>query len=209
MNIRIILYTILLAFVLTSCSTATLKSTWKDTESIESIKSVLVVGVAIRKNRRQLFETTLAKMLEANGVRAIPSFTVFPKEEMTDQTTSDYIKRQKIDSVMVVKVLNSRSIKRRVAETTVHTSNYPPVGKPYYYRRFDGWYADYSYWTTTVATYDTGYVLSNLEANLYQKGNENMVWTSFVEVNAHDDDISGVNDLAKALIKQMKKDGLI
>ena len=36
-----------------------------------------------------------------------------------------------------------------------------------------------------------------------------MVWTSFVEVEARDDDISGVNDLAKALTKQMKKDGLI
>lgn len=207
MSSRIIVFTLLLAFILTGCSTAELKSTWKDTERIETVKSVLVVGVAIRKNRRQLFETTLAKKLEAHGVRAIPSFTVFPKEEMSDQATSNYLKQQKIDSVVVVKVLNSKAIKRRVKESTLHTTRQAPIGNPYD-SRFNGWYADYSYWTTTVATYDTGYSLSNMEANLYQQDNKNMVWTSYVEVNASDDDVSSIKDIADALVKQMKKDGL-
>lgn len=208
MNFRVVTCSLLLAIFLTGCSTAKLKSTWKDAERIEKVKKVLVVGVAIRKNRRQLFETTLAKKLEAHGVRAIPSFTVFPKEDVDGKATADYIRQKAIDSVIVVKVLHSKAVKQRVAYTTAHTSSYPPVGVPYAARRFDGWYSDYTYWTTTVESYETGYVISNLEANLYQRGNEEMVWTSFVEVEARDDDVSGVNDLAQALVKQMKKDGV-
>ncbi len=205
---RFPIFLLVLAGLLTSCSTAQVKATWTDAEIAEKVDSVLVVGVAIRKNRRQLFETTLAKKLSKYGVRAIPSFTVFPKEEMSQEATSEYIQKQKIDTVMVVKVLNSKAIKKRVAETTAHTIRERPLGTPYY-SRFNGWYADYTYWTTTVGTYDTGYVLSNFEANLYQQGNTSMVWSTFVEVYAHDDDAKGVNDLADALVKQMKKDGLI
>ena len=207
MNVRIGIVAIFIGSILMSCSTAQLKGAWKDTEKIEKINKVLVVGVAIRKNRRQLFETTLANKLKDHGVFAIPSFAVFPKEEMNDRATSDYIKQQKIDSVIVVKVLNSKALKRRVTESTLHTTRSAPVGVPYH-QRFNGWYADYSYWTTTVATYDTGYILSNMEANLYQQDNKDMVWTSYVEVNASDDDVSSVKDIAKALVKQMKKDGL-
>lgn len=207
MKFNIVVIAFLLSALLTSCSTAQLKGTWKDIEKIEKVKKVLVVGVAIRKNRRQLFETTLANQLKAHGILAVPSFTVFPKEDMNGRATAVYIKEQKIDSVIVVKVLNSKALKRRVAETTVHTTSYPPVGVPYQ-QRFNGWYADYSYWTTTVATYDTGYILSNMEANLYQQDNKDMVWTSYVEVNASDDDVSSVKDIAKALVKQMKKDNL-
>ncbi len=208
MNFRIATIGISICFILMSCSTAQLKGSWKDTEKIEKIKKVLVVGVAIRKNRRQIFETTLATKLKDYGVAAIPSFTIFPKEDMNDLATTEYLKQNKIDSVIVVKVLNSKALQRRVEEATLHTTRSQPVGVPYY-RRFNGWFADYSYWTTTVATYDTGYVLSNLEANLYQQDNKNMVWTSYAEVNASDDDVAGVKDLAKVLVKQLKKDGLI
>ena len=57
--------------------------------------------------------------------------------------------------------------------------------------------------------YDTNYVISNLEANLYQKGNKDVVWSALVEIDGLDNDKSNVDDLANALVKQMRKDRLI
>lgn len=200
---------LLLILILGGCSTAKVKNVWKEAEYKEKTTSILVVGVAIRKGRRQTFEATLAKKLEAYGVRAIPSYTVFTKEEMKEEAVADFVKEKNIDSVIVVKVLNSEAIKQRVAYTTAYTTNYPPSGMNPYYRGFNGWNAEYRYYETKVGTYDTNYVISNLEANLYQRGHKKMVWSALVEVEGVDNDKSGVQDLANSLVKQMLKDGLI
>ena len=172
--------------------------------------SILVVGVAIRKGRRQLFETTLAKKLKAHGIRAIPSYTVFSKDEMKEPDVNAYLKEKNIESVIVVKVINSKAIKQRVAQTT-YVEKSPPLRMNPYFARYDGrgWYADYRYWETTINTYDTNYVISNLEANLYQQGDKNVVWSALVQIDGLDNDKSNVEDLANALIKQMRKDSLI
>lgn len=209
MKFQFSIISLLLILLVGGCSTAKVKNVWKETEYKEKTSSILVVGVAIRKGRRQIFEATLAKKLEAHGVRAIPSYTVFTKEEMKEQAVTDFVKEKNIDSVIVVKVLNSEAIKQRVAYTTAYSSNYPPTGMSSYSRSFNGWQTEYRYYETKVGTYDTNYVISNLEANLYQRGNKNMVWSALVEVEGVDNDKSGVQDLATSLVKQMLKDGLI
>ena len=209
MKFQFTILSLLVILFLGGCSTAKLKNAWRDAEYQEKTTSILVVGVAIRKGRRQIFEATLAKKLEAHGVRAIPSYTAFTKDDMKEQAVADFVKEKNIDSVIVIKVLNSEAIKQRVAYTTAYTTNYPPTGMNPYYRGFSGWQTEYRYWDTKVATYDTNYVISNLEANLYQRGNKKMVWSALVEINGVDNDKSGVEDLANALVKQMRKDGLI
>lgn len=191
------------------CSTVKLQNVWKDVEYTEKTTSILVVGVALRQGRRQIFEATLARKLQDRGVRAIPSYTAFSKEEMTEQAVIDYIKQKKIDSVIVVKVLNSEAIKQRVAYTTSYIVRAPQPGMNHYSRGFNGWQADYRYWETTIGTYDTNYIVSNLEANLYQQENKRIVWSALVELVGVDNEESGVKDLANTLVKKMLKDGLI
>jgi len=204
MKIQFTILSLLLVMIIGGCSTAKVKNVWKEAEYKEKTTSILVVGVAIRKGRRQIFEATLAKKLEAHGVRAIPSYTAFSKEEMKEQNVADFVKEKNIDSVIVVKVLNSKAIKQRVAYTTAYTTGPDP-----FYRGFNGWHTEYRYWETQIGTYDTNYVVSNLEANLYQRGNKKMVWSALVEIDGFDDEKSGVQDLANSLVKQMLKDGLI
>ncbi len=208
MKIKIYVILLTLTLLLGACSTAKVQNKWKDPEYSGKITSILVVGVAIRKGRRQIFEATLAKKLEAKGVRAIPSYTAFSKDEMKDQAVADFINEKNIDSLIVVKVLNSEAIKQRVAYTTGYTT-YSPAGMNPYARGFNGWHTEYRYWETKIGTYDTNYRVSNLEASLYQKGNKKMVWSALVEVRGVDDEKSAVHDLANSLVKQMLKDGLI
>ena len=73
MKIQFTILSLLLVMIIGGCSTAKVKNVWKEAEYKEKTTSILVVGVAIRKGRRQIFEATLAKKLEAHGVRAIPS----------------------------------------------------------------------------------------------------------------------------------------
>ena len=204
MKIQFTIISLLLIMISAGCSTAKVKNVWKEAEYKEKTTSILVVGVAIRKGRRQIFEATLAKKLEAHGVRAIPSYTSFTKEEMKEQAVADFVKEKNIDSVIVVKVLNSKAIKQRVAYTTTYTTGPDP-----FYRGFNGWHTEYRYWETKIGTYDTKYVVSNLEASLYQRGNKKMVWSALVVIEGVDDEKSGVQDLANLLVKQMLKDGLI
>ena len=206
MKFRFTIFSLLFILILGGCSTAKVKTVWQETEYQQKTTSVLVVAAAIKKGRRQAFETTLAKKLEAYAVKAIPSYTVFAKDEMQEQAVIDFITEKNIDSVIVVKVLNPKAIKQRVAPPTLDTAN---TSKNPFYRGFNGWYGDYSYWQNTIGSYDPNYVVSNLEASLYQRGNKKIVWSALVEIDGVDNEKSGIQDLANAIIKQMRKDGLI
>lgn len=204
MKFQMTILSLLFILILGGCSTAKVKNAWKETEYQQKTTSILVVAAAIKKGRRQAFEATLAKKLEAYAVKAIPSYTVFAKDEMQEQAVIDFISEKNIDSVIVVKVLNPKAIKQRVAPSdTANTSKNP------FYRGFNGWYGDYSYWQNTMGTYDPNYEVSNLEASLYQRGNKKIVWSALVEIDGVDNEKSGIQDLANAIIKQMRKDGLI
>ncbi|SHJ61487.1 hypothetical protein SAMN02745165_02770 [Malonomonas rubra DSM 5091] len=207
MKIDFTILFLLIVLFLSGCSSAKIKNAWKQEEYNKKTTSILVVGVAIRKGRRQLFETTLAKKLKAHGVRAIPSYTAFSKDEMKEPDVNAFLKEKNIQSVVVVKVINSKAIKQRVAQTT-YVEKTPPLRMNPYFARFDGrgWHADYRYWETTISTYDTDYVISNLEANFYQQGDKNVLWSALVEIDGLDNDKSNVDDLANALVKQMRKD---
>lgn len=95
----------------------------------------------------------MAKKFNAEGVRAIPSYTVFAKDEIKEDDVNAYLKEKNIESVIVVKVINSKAIKQRVAQTTYVEKRSPLRLNPYF-AYFDGrgWYADYRYWETTVST---------------------------------------------------------
>ncbi|MDX2479091.1 MAG: hypothetical protein QNK24_01995, partial [Desulfuromusa sp.] len=98
---------LLMAFLLGGCSTSRLTSAWKQEGYSEKSTNMLVIGVASRDSRRQIFESVIAEKLKARGVNAVKSYTVFKTEELTREAVVDYATRENIDSVVVTKVLDS------------------------------------------------------------------------------------------------------
>lgn len=199
-----VMISLAIASLLGGCSGANLTSAWKQEGYTGKSANILVIGVADRQSRRQIFESTIAGKLRARGINAVPSYTIFPSEELTKQAIVNYSKANNIDSVIVTKVIDSKTVNQRVSHVTGGSSvRYP------YHRNYNGWYGDYRYSTQSVVTYDTQYILTNLETNLYLLEAENMVWSVLVELESGNSFDAEINDLSDALVKQLVKDGLI
>ncbi len=211
MKLRMVLYFLMAsALLLAGCSAAKLKNSWKADGYTATADRVLVIGVSSNRAARQIFEASTAENLQKLGVAATASYTAFGGEtELNEQLILDYVAKEQVDAVLVTKVLDSQTFNQRVSHATGTSAGYPGINP--YYRGFDGWYDDYRYWHTNIVTYDTKFIVSHLESSLYVKeqGKERMVWSALVELESADQDTSGIKDLVKLLVQQLKKDGMI
>ncbi|MCK5915084.1 MAG: hypothetical protein KAG92_03010 [Deltaproteobacteria bacterium] len=206
MNSRISLFVVLvlsMAFLLGGCSAAKVTHTWEKEGYSGKLNSMLVIGVAGPGGQREIFEASITDALQERGVRAIPSYTVFSNKELVKEKVVAFLKKEKIEAVIVTKVLNSQELNQRV--TYVTESSY---GNPFY-RSYNGWYDDYYFNNRSVTSYDTNYTISNLETNVYIHKDEDMILSILTELETTFSDKSGVKDLADKIVKELVKDGLI
>ena len=112
----IFLGTAVLLMILTACATTKLSGTWKD-ESLSGKKfqKLLVIGAAKQQQARELFEDEFVRQLEAQGVKAIPSYTLIPAEKMLDkETIVSHIAENSIDAVLITRLTGSRVSVQRI-----------------------------------------------------------------------------------------------
>ena len=97
---------------LNSCSTTALTAVWKDSAYQGGpMKKVLVIGVFKEQNIKRFFEDEFARQLKPRGVDAVPSYTVFPEEDILDKTTiTEKMKELKMDSVLVTRVADVEDV---------------------------------------------------------------------------------------------------
>lgn len=213
MNIRFcILFVSAVALLMSlwACATTTLNNVWMDESYTGKVKSVLVLGATQNQAARQMFESELSRQLTAKGVKAIPSFPLFSGDDLLDKKIIvDTAHEKQVDSVIVTKVLDSKEYTERVTDiNSSYGGAYSGRYRPYGGR--GGWYGDYSSSYTTARSYDYQYVISNTETALYQLDGERMIWSVLTETEADATDMAGsISEMAKIVVEQLVKDGLI
>ncbi len=167
---------ILLVF-LSGCATTTLTGVWKNPEySGKTIHKVLVVGVARQDTYRRIFEDEFSRELQARGVSATPSYTLFTLEELKNEKAAAAKVKARGFDFMIISKITGRQNKEMVTpgSTYVFDGNYEP---PFYHL---GWYDYYSRSFEIVhePSQVIKYEVVTAESNLYDVKTGALIWSA-------------------------------
>jgi hypothetical protein len=189
-------------FFLTACATTQFTGVWLD-ENYHGgpIKSIMIVGVAENQRNRNIFESAMVKAFTAQGVRAIPSLETLGDKVISKETVVTAAKESDVQAVLITRLVG-------VNEEQVY---YPPevytVPDPYYYR-WDTYYP-HMYEFVENPGYVQTYKYVNLETNIFDRDERQLIWSAASETFNPQDANKVVDDLAKLLIKELKRSKLI
>ncbi|AMV70889.1 hypothetical protein JCM30471_26960 [Desulfuromonas carbonis] len=202
-----------LLLTLTGCASTRISGTWRDPGYSARINRVLVLGVAKQESTRKIFESAFANGLDAEGVTAVPSFSVLPDGGASQEEINAAAKKIGVDTILVTKLVDLKKEKQRVTDINTDRSF---NGRNYPYDYYDGrypppshWYNDYSRSYTTVRSYDVTYKVLDLETNLYDFNSGKLIWTILTRTTTSEAIQSQTQEIVKVLIRQLRQDGLL
>jgi hypothetical protein len=172
--------------VMTSCAPTTkLTSLWKDERYDKPLNKVMVIGVAEKPVNRRIFEREFTYQLKELGVDTVPSFQIFPWDEMLEKDIIvSKIKELDIDTVLITSLTDKKVINTEVRYYQTYASSYSAV------------YSD---------------KLVSLETNLFDAGTEKLIWAATSDTFLKDG--ANVNKeirkFINIMIKQLSEDGLL
>ncbi|GLS06253.1 hypothetical protein GCM10007860_34290 [Chitiniphilus shinanonensis] len=190
---------VLCLLLLSACATPSLTNAWKDPNFAgPPAKRVLVLGISNSDAHRRIFEDAFVQALREHGVDAVPAYPKLPERgEIARDRIQAAVAASGADAVLV-----TRPIK---VEHQVDVSPAPsPMG--WYGTGFYGWYG--AVWAAQPATV-TQYDVLTLESTLWNLGSEHVTWSGTTKSIESDDIARFTARLAKVLIEQMRRDGVL
>ncbi len=183
------------------CASTTLTNSWRAPDYSGVMRSLVVVGVSKQASVRRVFEDEFAAQLSAQGVRAVPSYTLVPEDGPIDKDTL----RSAVDSSNADAVIITRLVK--VTNEVVVTQPGPPLAArydPYYYGFYSRAWVGY-YEPPIVNQYD----VVTAETTVFARDRAEPVWSGTTETFAPSDLKKETTGFAKVVIKALVKEGLI
>lgn len=176
---------VLIAAMLSACSTTQIKSVWKDPSYLGHPQRIMVIAVAREPIYRRIFEDEFVLQLKARGADAIASYATLPDRSQDDQAAiAKMVVQMGADTVLVSRLVSKRSVRVYYPATVSH--------RPIYYGKWHDYYRQ-GYETINTPGYTTKYEYALMETNLYDARNDNLIWAATTE--------TGVESLNQTLIK--------
>lgn len=192
---------LLVAMLVTACATTQVNAIWKDPSYQARPARIMVIGVAKNPLNRRLFEDEFVLQLKARGTDAIASYTVLPDKQQDDQVAiASKVKELAADTVLVTRLASRKTVKVYVPGTVY----YPP---PYYHTWPD--YYGYSYRYIYSPAYITENEYAVIETNLYETGNDKLVWAASSEMLISDSDKNLIRSYIGVMVNTMVEQGLL
>lgn len=164
-------------FLLSSCSTSRLLTSWEnEAQQDYVINQVLVIGIAKNETKRRIYEDTFTDSLVDSGIKAIASYTASQQPiEPDEKQLREVIRKTNADSVLITHLVtasekNSYQPHSRIIGTNSY--NYGRGLYGYYPMIYNSVYQSGSYVTKTKVV---------LETSLYDVKTEERIWTSQTE----------------------------
>ncbi len=193
-----------------SCGTSTnITGTWQNPEmTVTGYDAILVTVLTPNVVARRAVEGSMVEELRSKGVKAQASIDVFPPNFMNTQPTKEEVltkvRDENMKGVLTVALLDTQEDTRYVPGTTAYAP-YPRYG---YYGSFGGYYGTYY-----GRVYDPGYYTTSrtyfIENNLYDVDSEELVWSAQSRSYDPSNIESAARSLAKALVYEMDKAGIL
>lgn len=183
-------------------NSTTVEQVWRAPEWSASFDHVVIFGLSKRPGVRRAFETEVAAILSDAGVRASPSFELFPGDtEHSDEEIAQILATEQVDGVLTARLLAIDKQQRYVE------------GSPYVVtggarRGFYGYYHS-TYGVIHSPGYTIEYDVVTLESNLYEVASGELVWSALSETFAPKDVDEVISSYAKAMSTTLLDAGLV
>ncbi len=161
-----------LGFILSSCSSNKLLSSWNDTSLGQySLGKVLVIGVAQNETKRRIYEDTFVSSLTHAGTNAVASYTVTKQSiEPSEKSLREVVKKTGVQTVLITHLVSKNEKDYyQPSNVILGTNSYTPGLYGYYPFIYNSVYASGSYNSTTKVL---------LETSLHDVKTEKLVWNA-------------------------------
>jgi len=194
-------YLIVLAAVVTACTSAKPIAEWRDQAYTSGpFDNILIVGISDQVTSRRAFENNFVDRLGEEQIKSTAAFAVMPDNARpTEKNIRAVIKDIRFDAVLITHLVG-------VDEKTVYQpATYRPA--PYY----NSIYGYYNHVGGYV--YEPGYyrrqTYVKLETNLYDAGSEALVWSMQSETINPSSVQKLIDAQIKIVVKRLKVQGLL
>ena len=190
-------------FVLTSCASSKITGEWKNPElGPKKYNHILIIGVAKQPDRREFYENEFAKQLNRQGVMAIASHTIIPRDKMQDKDTIvKSIEGMRVDGVVVTRLQGLKT------QQQLAGGNKNQVPSGYYTNMYN--YYNSSFSTAPSTSYAETHEYLQLESNLYDAESEKLVYTittdTFIRQKFH----SRITAYIETVVRHLKDNNLL
>ncbi|MDX1775241.1 MAG: hypothetical protein R3297_01525 [Desulfobulbales bacterium] len=193
---------ILLFFLLHGCASSKVTGDWKNPElGNKKFTNILVIGVAKQPDRRKFYEDEFAKQLNREGILAIASHTIIPRDKMQDRdTVIKSIAGLNVDGVLVTRL---QGIKEQQVQ---HGKSYRvPYG--YYNNMYD--YYNSSFSTAPPRSYVETHEYLQLESNLYDAETEKLAYSITTDTFVRQKFEQRLTAYIKTVVRKLKNNSLL
>ena len=189
--------------LLSGCQTTEVLNTWSDEPQTQKFSKVLVIAVFKERVYRDLLEQKLVAALQADGIDAEAASNLFPDADVMDEAMTDTaLKQAGADSVMVIRLVDTR-------QEVVYTPGTTYVPGGYGGRYSMGYYGYYGGGYSVISTpgYTTEYNISTAETTVFSAASNKRVWSTLTETTETSVN-SAINSYIKVIGKSVKASGL-
>jgi len=196
-------WALLLIFFLTGCTSSKITGEWKNPDlGNKKYTRVLVIGVAKQPDKRKFYEDEFTKQLTRQGIMAIASHTVIPRDKMQDRNTIiNSVEELKMDGVIITRLLGTKQQK-----VVPHGKTYQvPYG--YYNNMYD--YYNNSFATAPPRSYAENHEYLQLETNLYDAETQALVYSINTDTFLRQQFQSRITAYIETVVQQLRKNSLL
>ncbi|NOR75261.1 MAG: hypothetical protein GQ525_08880 [Draconibacterium sp.] len=229
---------LLISILFVSCGPSTkLVRSWANEEvDSKSYNKLAIVGLTPNASSRYLIERAIVKDLLASGIKAIPTYEIFPfagkmnelgdlikdKEDLKNRVVKK-VTENEIDALMIISIFDIEKEQRFVSDHNYGMGGAGYYGSPYmtggmgYYGStyaVGGMGSYYNYYAYSVGTiYNEGYYVEDvtyfLECNLYDVETETLLWTGRTKTVRMDSVEEEAIYFAELVVKDILKNEVI
>jgi len=188
------LVVVALAWLLASCASTTLQSTWRDPAfQGGAFKRIFVLGLSARDvTARRVLEDTVAAKLMAAGVEAVPGWQFLANDGPADEAAlTAAVASSRADAMLMVRLLG----------VDTQTTFWPPMGPRFgWYGFYSGWYAYPQITQTQIAV---------IETTLFDVRSQRIVWSATSETVNPSSVRKDAPGFADVILASLRKDGFL
>jgi hypothetical protein len=192
---------VVLPLSVAACAASSVIQSWVNPETLKPA-SVMIFGVTKQEALRRNYEDTLARLLNAEGLRTQTSYQLFDTEgEVQKDKVLEAARKAGVDSVFITRLV------RLAKEVDV-----VPQPSPAWQLGYAPWGAYYGpYWPTYYA--DSYRIiereLAYIESNLYQAQTSALIMSVLTRTEEPNYGSRQTEELARLIVNEFRKKGLL
>ena len=201
--------------LLAACATTKVTAVWKDGSYQGKPSKVFVYAMLKEQTNRRIAEDEFVNHFKFRGIVAVPSYTVFPGDELVKKEVLDEnLKARGFDTLLLTQLTGSRKEQVQVPGTVIYQPMYPSMYQPQpYVQTWPGYYNrgyyNGGYTTVYSPSYTTEEEYAMAEAHLYDVATEKLIWTAVTETKIGGNNEKMIKTYVAVIMEEMRKQKLL